>query len=121
MAVSGSLRKLLLDGIAFQVAGDANAAKTPKTTKEAVVHSGGNSIKIMKASGQVESVTTIVSPSEYETLEELANRTSPIPISYQQADGKTWVSNGHVNLDNYESEENRCDLTLIPEGNWDLF
>ena len=119
---SGSIRKSMLAGISFNVAADANPAKTPEITKEAVPHSGGNMIKIVKAHGNVESLTVIVKDSEYATLKELSERLESITMSYEKADGSSWTSQGHINLDNYESEENRCDVTMIPEsGTWELF
>lgn len=122
MATSGSIRKANIGGIPYNVAADANAAKTPEVTKEAVRHSGGNMIKIMLASGNVESLTLIVTDLEYENLRSQAELLESFPMSYTKADGSSWVSQGHINLDNYESEENRVDVTMIPElGTWDLF
>lgn len=122
MATSGSLTKVVINGITYNVAGDANAAKTPTKTKEAVPHSGGNQIKIMKQHGNVESLTLIVSPTEYQQLETVRDLLTAAPLSYTLADGSVWTTSGHINLDNHESEENRCDVTMIPEnGLWDLF
>ena len=120
--ITGSLRKVLVDGIPFNVAADANASKTPIVSKEGIPHSGGNAIKIMKMVGNVEGLTLIIDPDEYETLQDKAGLLSSIPLSYEQADGKSWTSPGHINLDNYESEEGRIDITMIPEsGTWSLF
>lgn len=122
MAASGSIRKANVGGIPYNVAGDANASKTPEVTKEPVRHSGGNMIKITLAHGNVESLTFICTPTEYDTLKDQAAEQQAITLSYTLADGSTWRAQGHINLDNYESEENRVDVTMIPElGIWDLF
>lgn len=122
MSVSGSIRKVTVDGIPYNAAADANAAKTPTFEVEGVPHSGGNNIKYTKMSGQVESLTLIAAPTEYETLEGSRDGLAAIPLSYELADGSVWRTQGFINLANYESEENRVDLTMIPEtGLWDLF
>lgn len=122
MATSGSIRKTNIGGIPYNVAADANAALTPRITKEGVPHSGGNMIKITKAMGNLESLTLIVTDTEYDTLQDQAGGLESIPLSFTKADGSSWVCQGHINLDNYESEENRVDVTMIPElGIWDLF
>lgn len=122
MSVSGSIRKVLLDGLSFNAAGDANVAKTPVVEKEAVPHSGGNMIKRTKASGNVESVKLLCTPTEYETLEGIADGLGSFPMSYEMADGSVWRTSGTVSLDNYESEEHSVEVTMIPEtGTWELF
>lgn len=122
MAVSGSIRKVLIDGRSFNAAADGNFAKTPKLEKEAVPHTGGNMIKHTRASGNVESVKLIATPVEYDVLETLADRLTSFSMSYEMADGSVWRSEGTIMLDNYESEEHSVEITMIPAtGTWSLF
>lgn len=119
--VSGSIRKTNIGGIPYNVAADANTSKTPERTTEGVRHSGGVMFKEMLNVGQIESVTLLLTPSEYETIREQAKE-ADLTLSITLADGSTWRANGRITLDNYESEENRCDVTYIPAlGSWDLF
>jgi hypothetical protein len=119
---SGSIRKVTIDGITYNAAADANASKTPTATKEGIPHSGGNMMKITKAHGSVEGLTLILTESEYETLEAVRDSLESKTLSYTTAGGAVWRTQGGINLDNYETEENRCDVMLIPEtGTWDLF
>ncbi len=121
MSKSGSIRKTMIDGLPFNVAADANVAKTPEITKEPVRHSGGNMVKVTLATGNVESLTLILTPSEYQALKDISEKLETVTISYTTADGSVWRCVGDVNLDNYESEENRCDVTYIPSlGTWEL-
>jgi hypothetical protein len=121
-SVSGSIRKVLLNGLSFNAAADGNFAKTPKLEKEAVPHSGGNMIKHTRASGNVESAKLICTPTEYETLEGLADSLDPFSMSYEMADGSVWRTEGTIMLDNYESEEHSVEVTMIPlTGTWELF
>ena len=122
MAVSGSIRKVLIDGLSFNAAADGNFAKTPKVEKEPVRHSGGNMIKVTLASGNVESVKLICSPAEYDILQGKADEQDSFAMSYEMADGSVWRTSGAIMLDNHESEENSVEITMIPEtGTWDLF
>ena len=122
MATSGSIRKVLIDGLSFNAAADGNFAKTPKIEKEAVRHSGGNMIKVTLASGNVESVKLICTPAEFDTLEGKADEQGAFAMSYEMADGSVFRTSGEIMLGNYESEEHSVEITMIPEtGSWDLF
>lgn len=122
MPVSGSIRKVVIDGLPLNAAADGNFGKTPKLTKEAVRHSGGNMIKITLASGNVEGAKLICTPSEYATLESKADERTSYSMSYEMADGSVWRGVGQIALDNYESEEHSVEITMIPDsGTWELF
>lgn len=119
--VSGSIRKTNIGGIPYNVAADANLSKTPERTVEGIRHSGGVMFKETLNPGQYESVTVVANPKEFDTLQTQAKELD-LTMSITLADGSTWRSNGRITLDNYESEENRCDVTMIPAlGIWDLF
>jgi len=117
---SGSIIKCLINRIPFNVAGDANASRTPERTTEGIRHSGGNSMKVTLNPNQVEGLTLIVTPLEYQQLEIIA-ALSNVPMSYTENDGSVWSCTGSINLDNRETEENRCDVTMIPDNaGWEL-
>ena len=121
MPVSGSIRKVLINGLSFNAAADANFAKTPKLEKEAIPHSGGNMVKVTNASGQVESVKLTCTPIEHDILEGFADDLNSFSMSYEVADGSVYRTTGTIMLDNYESEENSVEITMIPESRtWDL-
>ena len=118
---SGSVRKLTLDGVTFNVAADANIAMTPESEVEAIRHSGGNSFKITKMPAQAEGAKLILSDAEYDTLKTIAKKTT-INMSYTKQDGSVWVCQGMISAGNYESEENSCEVTMFPESaEWTLF
>jgi hypothetical protein len=122
MSVSGSIRKVLINGLSFNAAADGNFAKTPKISKEAVPHSGGNMVKYTKASGNVEGVKLICTPTEFDTLEGFADDLESFSMSYEMADGSVYRTTGKIGLDNYESEEHSVEITMIPDsGTWELF
>jgi len=121
MSVSGSPRKVTLDGVTFNVASDANFSQLPEQTTEGVRHSGGVMMKKTLMVAQVESVTLIVTSQQNELLKNLAARTVNFPMSYELASGDVYRAVGQINLDNRETEENRRDLTLVPDGDWQPF
>lgn len=121
MSNSGSPRRVTIDGVTYNVAADANFSQTPPVTTEGVKHSGGTMMKQTQEVGQVESVTLILTGSQNASLEEQAKRTGNYPMSYEDASGDVYRAVGMINLDNRETEENRRDITLIPDGDWRPF
>lgn len=119
----GSIIKSVIDGITYNVAADANAANTARVLNEAIPHSGGNDKKVTFQHGGIESLTYILSEAEYDTLVALQETTrDDIPMSYTRASGAVYTGKGWFSIDNYESEEGRCDITLFSKtGKFDLF
>lgn len=121
MSVSGSIRKVLLNGLSLNAAADANPARQPTQENEGVRHSGGVSKKVTLMLGAVESLKLIVDDVEYGILQGLSEQIGNFPMSYQKADGTTSRCNGFINLDNYEAEENSVEITMTSEtGSWDV-
>lgn len=122
MSVSGSIRKVLLDGLSLNAAADANPARLPTREKEPIVHSGGVAQKVTTMAGSVESLKLIVDDIDYETLQGLSEQTVNFPMSYEKADGTALRATGFISLDNYEAEENSVEITMTPEtGKWEVF
>ena len=121
MSKSGTPRKVTLDGQTFNVASDANFAQTPAETTEGVRHTGGTMFKTTLNVENLESVTLITTGQEYEDLKSLGKRDINFSMSYELASGDVYRAVGHINLDNRESEENRVDIVMIPDGAWEPF
>ena len=123
MAVSGSGRGIQLDGIAFNIAADADPARTPTVDKEDVVHSGGVNQKITSMSGAVEAVKLVLNDGEYETLQGFSERITNFSMSYEKADGTVLRTGaGYIKLDNYTGADNTCEITMTPATRkWEVF
>ena len=121
MSKSGTPRKVTIDGETFNVAADANFAQTPGTTIEGVRHTGGTMFKSTLNVENVESVTLISDGTQFESLKEKSTRDVTYPMSYELASGDVYRAVGFITLDNRETEENRLDITLIPDGEWEEF
>jgi hypothetical protein len=122
VSVSGSVRKVLLNGLSLNAAGDGNPARQPTQENEGIRHSGGVAKKVTLMTGAVEALKIIATDAEYEILQGLSEQTANFPMSYEKADGTVLRSNGFINLDNYEAEENSVEITMTPEtGRWEVF
>lgn len=121
MSKSGTPRKVTINGQTFNVATDANFAQTPERTIEGVRHTGGTMFKETLNVENLESVTLITTGQEHQDLKKLGARTVPFSMSYELASGDVYRAVGHINLDNRETEENRVDIVMIPDGAWEPF
>lgn len=122
MSSAGSLRGVKVDGIPFNVAGDANVALNPRVEKTSLPHSGGNMIQRTLMPADVEAVKLTVTPSQYSILEGLSEQQGSIPLSYEMGDGSTFRSTGEVMLGPYQTEESACEVTFkTSTGIWENF
>lgn len=121
MAKSGTPRKVTLDGETFNVATDANFSQNPGQAKEGIRHTGGTMMKTTLEVETVESVTLIVDGTQFSSLKEKSKRDVNFPMSYEEASGDIYRAVGAINLDARETEENRIDVMLIPDGEWEPF
>lgn len=119
---SGTPRRVTLDGVTYNVVFDANFSETPEVTTEGIRHTGGTQFKQTLNTAQVESVTLVVPGGANARLIDLSKRTVSFPMSYELANGDVYRANGQINLEPRETEENRRDVILIPDGGeWKAF
>lgn len=119
---AGSLRKVTIDGIPYNVAADANVALNDRLEKESIPHSGGNMTKRTLAAAMAEAVKLIVTPSEYDVLRNQAQGDGDIPLSYEMADGSSFRTQGEVNLGPFQTDDSSCEVTFLTStGEWEIF
>jgi formate dehydrogenase assembly factor FdhD len=120
--LSGSVRKLTLDGVTYNVAGDANFNEVEGLFEnDTVVHSGGNSRKVTRRAAVRENVTIICNGAEFDQLKALSERLEDFPMSYETASGDVYRTTGWINLEHRETEENRVSMKLFPRKQWSAF
>jgi hypothetical protein len=116
---SGSINKLSLDGIPFDVAGDADLTEVfSKFTNSVIPHSGGGSIKQETRVREVGGVVLIVKSGDKSILKGLAEAGNEIPMSYVNRAGDKYKGDGTFNIENNATMDNRCSITLLPTGDW---
>lgn len=120
--ISGSIRKLTLDGITFDVMSDANLSKTGSQFENDRIATSGKSFKKMtKRVTKVESVVIKLNVDEDEILEGLAERLEDFPMSYTTASGSVYRAVGSIEYESFETMENRGTVQLHPSTTWDRF
>ena len=119
---TGSIRKLTLDGITFDVMADSNFSETGAGFENDRIPTSGASIKKMtKRVQKVESVVIKANPEEKQRLQVLNDRLTDFPMSYTTADGSVFRTNGSINFETRETEENRATIQLHPSNGWEIF
>ena len=121
MSKSGSPRKVTLDGQTFNVAADANFSQTPPVTIEGQRHTGGTMFKTTDEVENLESVSLITTGAQFRDLKDLLKRDVPFSMSYEEASGDVYRAVGMINFDPRETETNRVDVMMIPDGEWEEF
>ena len=124
-STSGTIRKLMLNGIPFRVPGDINVTLnlSPFET-EGVPSSGQTMFKMTIRNPMAEGVVLLADPSEQDLLRGFADSLDSFPMSMTLADGSVYRTVGRINFENVETEENRAAIQLIPDrslGAWELF
>lgn len=119
--ISGSLRKLTLAGIPFNVISDSNITEMSEFKNESISTSGVNIRKIIKQSSVREGVAISCNASERELLEKLSKSTKDIAINYETADGSVYRTTGWIEFESRETEDNKATLKLHPRRSWTPF
>jgi hypothetical protein len=115
MSVSGTIRKVTLNGITYDVPADINITFNRSNYEtEGMATSGRTLYKKTRRVQTMESVVLITDPSEAEQIEAAANGLADVTMAVELADGTVYRSAGQINYGSFESEENRSNLTLIP-------
>ncbi len=119
---AGSIRRVTLDGVTFDVPGDANVSEVGSAfLNESVATSGRMLRKMTKRSQIREGLVVIANGAERELLQELAERLSDFPMSYETAGGDVYRAQGWIEFENRETEELRAAIQLHPRNVWESF
>jgi hypothetical protein len=120
--MSGTLKKVVLDGESYDVPADINITfKRSNKEKEGIATSGKTMIKITLTAPTIESLGFVVTPAELERLNILADRVTSFPISIELADGSVYKTTGQIMMENYESEEGKASCKIIPDKTRDAW
>jgi hypothetical protein len=121
MSTAGSIKGVLLDGVAFDAAGDADVSFTlGKYVNERIVIVGGTKLKKVARGQDAQNLTLIVDKAGIISLEALQDRNDDFPMSIIDQDSVAWVCKGSIALGEYTTMDTRISVTLQPAGEWTL-
>lgn len=122
MSTSGTLTKVLLDGLEFSVMADADVTQIIGAyTSEDLPTSGKPIRKMTRRTESREGLVIGCSDIEADILRELSERQDDISISYTTAAGSTYRTTGWINFENYTTADNKATVKLFPREKWELF
>jgi hypothetical protein len=120
--LAGTIRKVTLDGIAFDAMADTNVSETGSQWEvSGVPTSGRNMKKMVRRPETRESIVLACNGAEREVLKELAERIDDFPMSYTTAGNDVYRCTGFIEFETRETEENRATIQLIPRDQWESF
>ena len=115
MPSSGTLNAVNINGVSYDVPNDINVTILYSDFElEAIATSGETMFKYTRRSQNIEGVTLMTPPGKADTLRDVANGKTDVTMSLELADGTVLRSTGRVNYENWETEENRSSLMLMP-------
>ncbi|MCK5127579.1 MAG: hypothetical protein KAR42_15085 [candidate division Zixibacteria bacterium] len=118
----GSIRKVTLDGTAFDVFADSNFSETiTRFENDRIPTSGRNIKKMTRRVPKVESVVLAANGEEKQVLILLGETTVDFPMSYETAGGDVYRTTGSIEVENRETEELRATVQLHPSTHWNPF
>lgn len=124
MRVSGTLRKVTIDGLTYTVAADVDVTINSNIEKEGLPTSGLTMMKYTKKNPDIENIVLSVEPSEYETLMLASENLNPFPMSLALADNSVFRAVGSINVDSYTNADSIATIKMIPNNanlRWELF
>lgn len=113
--LAGSIRKLTIEGIAFDVAADGNLSDLMNEYENSVIATSGvGMIKKLKRVATIEGVVLVTDGAAKDALVSYADGTSSLKFSveYQSRDVKK--AEGIFNIESDESEESRTTISIQP-------
>ena len=112
---TGTLRKILIDDLSYDAAGDADLNETlTKFENSLIITSGKAVIKQEKRAQQVEDVVLITNAGDRDRLVSFADGGGEGPMSYTDRAGNVARFVGTINVDSNQTMESRTTISFLP-------
>lgn len=118
--MSGTPRKITLDGLTYNWAADADITEEVAQELEGIATSGQTMFKTTKKV-PIRSGEIILEDGDFENLKSTAVKLESYPMSYENSDGTIYRATGRVNIESRTTVENRVVITMIPDDDWTAF
>ena len=122
--VSGTIRKVTLDGLTYDVAADVDVTINPSIEKTGLPTSGRTMMQHVIRIPEAEAITLSADPTEQATLTALNKRLDSYPMALTLADGSVYRAVGQIALEGITTANNVATLRAIPNNasqDWELF
>lgn len=120
--VTGSLRKVTLDGVTYDAAADADVPQVRGQFEvEASATSGRNMMKMTRRVETVDGIDLITNEAEFEALKALSEKLEDFPMSYTTASGAVYRASGRINLGARQTADGKTPVRLMPRQAWEPF
>lgn len=122
--VSGTLRKVTIDGITFDVTADNDTTINPSIEKTGLPTSGRTMMQHVVKIPEAESIQISAEPAEQDILSQANKRLDNYPMALTFADGSVYRAVGQIALESYTSANMVATIRMIPDNasqDWELF
>jgi len=120
--VTGTLRKLTIEGISFNVAADADISEVMTNYEVTRIPTSGPSMKKMvRRIPAREGIVLITNAAERENLKSFAEQIADVKVSYTNAAGDEYKCEGSIEVENNTTQENRTTVRVDPKEDWTAF
>lgn len=119
--ITGTPRKVVIDGITCDVPQDVNVSFVPTKWKNEAIPTSGRTLTKRTKQIRTKELVVVASPSELEVLAGKADSLASKTFSLEYADGTVYRGAGQMNIDKWESEEGKATVMLIPDNDWTVF
>ena len=119
---AGTIRSVTLGGLPFAVAADANFSVTLTGWENSrIAHSGGSMRKMVKRVRMIEGIVLVLGGTDRDNLKRFSESSEDITLAFEDAAGNNYHATGSIEFEAWETEENRCNLTLQAADEWAFF
>jgi len=122
MSISGTLRKVTLDGVTFDVFADSDIKEVGSSHENSSIPtSGANLRKMVARSESREGLTLVCDGAGFALLKSLAEKLTDFPMSYEDASGDVYRANGWIEFEGRQTAENKATISMHPRDTWSQF
>ena len=117
--ISGTIKKLALGGIPFDVSADANMTVIlTNWANEAEATSGQHMRKMTRQVSTIESVPIRGDLGDFKILKKFSDSQSDITLSVTLINGQVLKSTGWINFENFETDSMTANVSIFPRSEW---
>lgn len=117
--LSGSIRSVEIDGVAYNVMADADAAQAVSEFENtATATSGDNMMKMVKRALTYEGIDLATNADERVALQAIASSLEDVTLAFTNAANDRYVATGRINVEANQTADNKTTVILLPRNQW---